>query len=111
MQNLNKKQFEEKSANDNTVIIDVLDTDSFAKEHIPGSISIPLKSANFVKNVQNEVPDRDTEVIVYCASTQCPASTDAAKKLEEAGYTNVYDFKGGIEEWKQAGGRLEKGAA
>ncbi|MGQ0526589.1 MAG: rhodanese-like domain-containing protein [Alphaproteobacteria bacterium] len=112
MKNLNKKQFEEKfGTNDNAVVINVLAQDKFTAEHIPGSINIPLQSENFLKDVQSKVPSKDTEVAIYCASTECSASEDAAKKLEEAGYKNVYDFTGGMKEWTEGGGKTEKSGA
>jgi rhodanese-related sulfurtransferase len=38
---------------------------------------------------------------VYCASIDCHSSTDAAKKLDQAGFTNVYDYRGGAKAWHQ----------
>jgi len=47
--------------------------------------------------------DRDRTVVLYCASYDCPASTEAAKRLMRMGFTSVFDYKGGLEEWKRAG--------
>jgi rhodanese-related sulfurtransferase len=48
------------------------------------------------------IPNKNTEVVVYCASFDCNASEKAAKKLTELGYTNVIDFSGGKADWKAA---------
>jgi rhodanese-related sulfurtransferase len=111
MKNLDKTQFEEKFAgNDNAVVINVLPREYYTKEHIPGSINIPVGSEDFLEEIESAVPSKDTEVVVYCAKTECTASEDAARTLEKAGYTNVYDFTGGMKEWKDGGGKTEQGA-
>jgi rhodanese-related sulfurtransferase len=111
MKTLTAQQFEEKfGSNDNAVVINVLDEESYNKEHIPGSISIPLESSDFVEQVGKKVKnDKAAQIVVYCAKTECPASEQAAEKLAEAGYTNVYDFEGGMKEWIDSGHNVESG--
>ena len=53
--------------------------------------------------------DKNAEIVVYCAKTECPASEQAAEKLAEAGYTRVYDFTGGMQEWKDSGHNVAAG--
>jgi len=92
------------------LIINVLSEREFRKEHIPGSISIPLEEDNdFAAEVKKAVPDPSHKVIVYCANTDCPASDTAAKELEKAGFEDVWDFEGGIQEWKEAGEPVDQG--
>ena len=43
-----------------------------------------------------QLPDLNQEILIYCRSGN--RSSQAAKKMLEAGYTNVYDF-GGINDW------------
>lgn len=88
--------------NERFTLINVLDTDEFNKNHIPVSINIPVSQEGFLDAVENEVNDRDAPVIVYCANEDCPASTKAAEKLDQAGYTNVYDYEGGMVAWQEA---------
>jgi rhodanese-related sulfurtransferase len=86
--------------NSKAIVVDVLKKEQYDKEHIKGAISIPLD------DLEMEAPeklDKDDMIIVYCASFECPASTQAAQKLEEMGYNNVYDYKGGIKDYKEAG--------
>lgn len=111
MKTLTAQQFEEKfGSNDNAVVINVLSKEYYDKEHIPGSISIPLKSADFLEQVGRKVKNnKAAQIVVYCAKTECPASEDAAEKLTEAGYTNVYDFEGGMKEWIDSGHNVESG--
>jgi len=80
------------------VLVNVLSKESFDQKHIPGSISIPI-SEGFASEIQKQIPNKDTKVIVYCANTECQASPNAAKKLDELGYSDVYDYEGGVAEF------------
>lgn len=81
------------------VLINVLARDAFSKQHIRTSINIPVKDENFVDKVADVVGGKDRKVVVYCASFDCDASSKAAKRLEEAGFTQVYDYEGGTRDW------------
>ena len=81
--------------------VDVLSKDNYEAKHIPGSKSIPVDEIE--ERAETELSDKNKEVIVYCASTECQASPRAAKKLEEMGYTNVVDFESGLAGWQDAG--------
>jgi len=84
-------------------IINVLPNEYFAKQHIAGSVNIPLEDENFISQVENEVGDKSEPVVVYCANTECDASPKAAKQLEEAGFNQVLDYEEGMKGWKDAG--------
>lgn len=94
--------------NSNTLVVDVLPTDHYESQHIPGATNIPLSHDRFVDAVEGVAESKEQPVVVYCASTECDMSPKAAKKLEDAGFTNVADFEGGIEEWKAAGFDVQK---
>jgi len=101
MNTLTADQVHQKLLSDNdTVVINALGKDSFLAKHIPGSINIP--AGDVEERAEQVVPDKDQEIIVYCASPDCPASPKAAKKLNEMGYTNVYDFEDGVTGWLKA---------
>ncbi len=85
-------------------LVDVLSSESYAKEHIAGAISIPL--VDLEKKAESLLKKEDT-IVVYCASFECSASTKAAEKLMEMGYKNVLDYKGGLKDYKEAGFTLE----
>jgi rhodanese-related sulfurtransferase len=42
---------------------------------------------------------KDYMIVVYCARTECPLSGYLAENLVSHGYTNVYKYPEGIEEW------------
>lgn len=88
---------------DDWVLLDVLPREHYEDEHVPGANNIPLDGGGFIDQVRGVTESPDDKVIVYCANTECELSPQAARALEDAGYTNVLDFEGGVEEWKSAG--------
>ncbi|SDK64798.1 rhodanese-like domain-containing protein [Billgrantia gudaonensis] len=84
---------------DDFVLINVLPRAAFNERHIRTSINIPAKDENFVEKVEEVVGSKDRKVVVYCANFDCDASPKAARKLEDAGFTQVYDYEGGTQDW------------
>ena len=80
-------------------LINVVPAHEFAETHIPGARNVPLDTPNFATQVERAIGGKVANVVVYCASEECPASTKAAEKLEAAGFTNVFDYKGGAKAW------------
>lgn len=80
-------------------LVDVLDKEHFEKEHIKGAISLPFKD---IREKAAKILNKDETIVVYCASFDCPASTDAAKELLSLGYRDVLDYKGGLKDYKGA---------
>ena len=76
------------------IIIDVRRVDEFETGHIPGAVCIPNESIGTEQ--PEELPDLDQIILVYCRSGN--RSKQAAQKLFDMGYTNVYEF-GGIIDW------------
>jgi len=106
MKTITAKELKEKiDKGEDFVLIDVLSKESFEAKHIKGSINIPTSELG---QRVNELPDKDKEIIVYCASKTCPASPAAARHLEDLGYTNVVDFEDGLAGWIEAGFSLEE---
>ncbi len=106
MRAITAKELKDKfDANDEFILIDVLSQESFEAKHIPRSINIPLAEIGI--RSKQELPDKNKEIIVYCASKECEASPNAAKKLEKLGYANVMDFEEGLAGWQEAGFEFE----
>ena len=79
---------------DGHIIVDVRRMDEFETGHIPGAICIPNESIGTEQ--PEELPDLNQVILVYCRSGN--RSKQAAQKLFDMGYTNVYEF-GGIIDW------------
>ncbi len=82
------------SRDDGHVIVDVRRQDEYDAGHIPGAILIPNESIETVR--PEELPDLDQVILIYCRSGN--RSKQAAQKLADMGYTNIYEF-GGITTW------------
>lgn len=81
------------------VLINVLPREAFNKKHIRTSINIPIGSDKFAERVESVAGTKDRKIVVYCANFECSASPKAAKRLEQAGFSQVYDYEGGTEDW------------
>jgi rhodanese-related sulfurtransferase len=89
------------------VLVDALSPISFAASHLPGAINIPPESVDGL--AERRIPDRGTEVVVYCANPKCESSVEVAERLVALGYRNVSHYAGGKEEWRDGGLPLEGG--
>ena len=89
-----KEAAEMMGKDDDHVIVDVRRQDEYEEGHIPGAICIPNESIGNTKPEQ--LPDTEQIILVYCRSGR--RSKEAAQKLFDMGYTNVYEF-GGIIDW------------
>lgn len=76
------------------IILDVRTIEEYEEGHIPGAICVPNEIIG--ENAIGELPDKGQVILVYCRSGN--RSKQAATKLAEQGYTNIYEF-GGIIDW------------
>jgi rhodanese-related sulfurtransferase len=84
-----------------SLLVEALPADQFRNLHLPGALSMPVDQ---VRSLATELlPNKDVEVIVYCAGPTCHASSDVAKDLDALGYTNVRHYVGGKQDWIKAG--------
>lgn len=89
------------------VLIETLAPEQFRHAHLPGAVNAPPER---LKELAPElVPNKQTEVVTYCASPECHASGDAARELTALGYTNVRHYAGGKQDWTAAGLPVARG--
>ena len=79
---------------DDHIVVDVRRREEYDEGHIPGAILIPNETITSEK--PDELPDLDQIILIYCRSGR--RSKEAAGKLADMGYTNIYEF-GGIIDW------------
>jgi rhodanese-related sulfurtransferase len=92
---------------DEFVLVDALAPISYAHSHLPGAINLPPEWVD--ERGPRRIPDPDTEVVVYCASSTCDSSVIVAGRLMELGYRNVSHYVEGKGGWIEAGLPLEGG--
>ena len=86
----------EQLQSDNSIqLVDVREPSEFSTGYITGAQLIPLGTIE--SNFEAAIPDKDAKIFVYCRSGN--RSAQAAKKLVDLGYTNVFDI-GGILDWE-----------
>lgn len=110
MQTISREELRQRIDESNDfLLLNVLSEENFEDEHIPGSQNIPFDDddSDFAHRVEELVSDKNDYIVAYCASAECPASTNAASALEKAGFTNVRVYEGGMREWKDSGCPLE----
>jgi rhodanese-related sulfurtransferase len=89
------------------ILVEALPEEHYASSHLPGALNIPKDQVDGL--APRLVTDKNAEIVVYCANTECDASTQVAERLVELGYTNVSDFEAGKKGWLEAGLPVEKG--
>lgn len=89
---------------DKFLLVDVREESEFAKDHLPGAIH--LGKGVIERDVEQKVPDPNTEMVLYCGGGF--RSALAADNLQKMGYTNVLSMDGGIRGWREKGFPLTK---
>lgn len=67
--------------------------------YIEGSISLPDIKTNCT-SLAKLIPKKNTSVLFYCNGVKCGRSANSCKSAVKCGYSNVYWFRGGFEEWQ-----------
>ena len=80
-------------------LIDVRTPKEFAEERIDGFTNIDWNGSDF--EAQAAKLDKSKPVFVHCRSGA--RSAKAASKLQDMGFTEVYDMEGGILKWNSEG--------
>jgi rhodanese-related sulfurtransferase len=89
------------------ILIEALPARYYLDSHLPGAVHMPHdRTAELAGEV---APDRNRDIVVYCASATCRNSHIAAAQLERLGYANVRVYAGGKQDWVEAGLATESG--
>ena len=89
---------DELSKTDNTIqLLDVRTPEEFEAGYINNAMNINFFNDDFITQATSKL-DINKPVYLYCKVGG--RSGKASKKLKEAGFTKVYDLKGGFDKWK-----------
>jgi rhodanese-related sulfurtransferase len=80
--------------------VDARPDEEFARDHVPGAISLNEDRWNELLPGLLNVWSPDKKIVVYCSSQSCNASREVARRLrDEAQLKNVFVLKDGWEAW------------
>jgi rhodanese-related sulfurtransferase len=85
-------------------LIDVREESEWAGGHARGAQH--LAKGVIERDIEERVPDRNTELILYCGGGF--RSALSADNLQKMGYTNVASLAGGWRAWQARGGPVER---
>ncbi len=90
-----------------TVLLDPRSPARYGEGHLEGAVNLPLADLTTGETaLANAV-----NIVVYGTTWTDYLSPAAAKKLMALGYKNVSDFRGGLDAWKNEGGKIVSSAA
>jgi rhodanese-related sulfurtransferase len=92
-------------SNPQAKLVDVREDYEWDEAHAAGSVH--LGKGIIERDVEVTIPDKTTEVILYCGGGY--RSALAANALQEMGYSNVFSMAGGWKAWKATGAKIESG--
>ena len=100
VQTIDVKAYAEKlKTTENPQLLDVRTPEEFSVEHIENATNVNWNSNDFVTKTSNL--DKTKPVFVYCKVGG--RSAQAANKLAEMGFKEIYNLEGGILKWNAAG--------
>src|SRR5258708_13870111 len=91
-------------------LIDILSAESFAEEHLPGSVNCCVYDIAFNDKIRAAFPGPNTSLTIYGLNDSTLEAKVAVEKLAAAGYRHIQILPGGLEGWKAKGGKAERGA-
>jgi rhodanese-related sulfurtransferase len=96
---------ERMKANNIVRLVDVREDNEWQLGRAAGSIH--LAKGIIERDIEPQVPDKATELILYCGGGF--RSALAADVLQQMGYTNVYSMAGGWKAWQESGSPVDEG--
>jgi rhodanese-related sulfurtransferase len=84
------------------VIIDSRIPGDRKQGYIEGSLSLPDVDTT-CESLSKVISKKDAVSLFYCNGVKCGRSAKAIKIALSCGYTNIYWFRGGFEEWLEKG--------
>jgi len=91
------------TANKDARLIDVREDNEWERGRAAGAAH--LGKGIIERDIEVAVPDKSTEIILYCGGGF--RSALAADALQEMGYTNVFSLAGGWKAWQDSGAPTE----
>ncbi len=88
-----------KLINNDAVVVDVRSSEAFSKGHIVNARSVPLDELD--GHIDKLAKFKNKPIVAVCDAGI--TSNKAANSLRNSGFESVYNLKGGMSAWSQAG--------
>ena len=92
IKNINIYELKRLIKNEDVLLIDTREANEYKKRRITGAINLEVDDADEILNI---CPDKNKKIVVYCSKGV--RSIVAAERLDELGYTKIYNLEEGIE--------------
>jgi len=96
------KQVEEWARDGSRLLLDARPPEEYEDGHIPGSMSLPY---HFLDKTFPDIQlflTPEQPVVCYCSGEDCEDSLLLGEFLIQQGYTNIFLFEGGMNQWRAA---------
>jgi rhodanese-related sulfurtransferase len=83
------------------VVLDVRNQKYYSGIMLPDALWVPYNGPE--ESIEASIPSKDTLIVLYCWGPNCPMSDWMAERLIAAGYTCMYKYRDGLEDWLEHG--------
>ena len=81
----------------------------YEKGHIPGAVNVyAYELDSYLPALMDEYP-LETPIMLYCNGNDCEDSRFLAQWMQELGYSRLFIFEGGYEQWVESGNNVAGG--
>ena len=94
-QDINSDELELMIKKEDLILLDVRTPTEYSNGHLISALNINYYSDNFDKKIDEL--DKSKPIVVYCKSGG--RSSKSALKLVEKGFEQIYNLKGGFDQW------------
>jgi len=82
-------------------VVDALPAAPYGQRHLPGALNLVAEDPD--ERVRAVLPDPAAAVVTYSTDADCARGPELAARLRDLGYTDVREYRDGIEDWVAAG--------
>jgi rhodanese-related sulfurtransferase len=91
------------------LFLDARPAKEYQEGHIPAAMSLPYHQLDTAFPEIQLFLAPDLPVVCYCSGADCEDSLLLGEFLIQQGYTNIFLFEGGMDQWREAG-LMEEGS-
>lgn len=107
IRSISRDELRQRLDDDGIIVVEALGPAYYEEAHLPGALNLPHDQVDDL--APQVLPDKDAAVAVYCSNLACQNSVIASRRLVQLGYTNVFEYQEGKQDWIEAGLPTESG--